>query len=151
MRLKSAPEDFERNTLAAVTGLLGRLFYVGRLHDGSGRYGHWGLGEVYGDAEAQSAIHASHRGLLSQVLRKPLAVLLEDVPASCAHEQLTETELLSGLAQTPPKSFSRAVRAHFSSVLNALSALLETRNNANPRGASQLRPPAQEPRPPAGI
>jgi hypothetical protein len=151
MRLNSAPEDFERNTLAAVTGLLGRLFYVGRLHDGSGRYGHWGLAEVYGDAEAQSAIHASHRGLLSQVLRKPLAVLLEDVPASCANEQLTETELLSALTQPPPQSFSRAVRTHFSSVLNALSALVEARNDANPGGASQLRPPAQGPRPPADI
>lgn len=151
MRLKSAPEDFERNTLAAVTGLLGRLFYVGRLHDGSGRYGHWGLAEVYGDAEAQSAIRASHRGLLSQVLRKPLAVLLQDVPASCSNEHLTEEELLTALAQSPPRSSSLAVRTHLNSVLNALSTLLESRNNANRRGASQLRPPAQGSRPPAGI
>ena len=151
MRLKSAPEDFEANTLAAVTGLLGRLFYVGRLHDGSGRYGHWGLAEVYGDDEAQSAIRGSHRGLLSQILRKRLAVLLHDIPGSCSNEQLTEKELLAALAQSPPKFFSLAVRTHLSSVLNALSALVETRNNANPRGASQLRPPAREPRPPAGI
>src|SRR5712691_4298022 len=43
MRLKSALEDFEANTLGAVPGLLGRLSYVGRLHDGKGTYDHWGL------------------------------------------------------------------------------------------------------------
>jgi hypothetical protein len=47
MRLKSVLEDFEANTLRVVPGLLGRLFYVGRLHDGHGGYDHWGLAKVY--------------------------------------------------------------------------------------------------------
>jgi len=155
MRLKSAREDFEANTLGAVPGLLGRLSYVGGLHDGkgtgNGRYEHWGLTRVYGDDAAQSAIRASHRVLLSEVLKKPLAVLLNDVPASCANEHLTEKEFLASLTQSLPKPLSPAALAHLRSVLSALSALLESRNNASLRGASQPRQPAQESRPPAGI
>jgi len=155
MRLKSALEDFEANTLGAVPGLLGRLSYVGGLRDGkgtgTGRYEHWGLARVYGDDAAQTAIRASHRVLLSEVLKKPLAVLLKDVPASCANEHLTESEFLATLAQSSPKPLSPAARAHLGSVLSALSALLESQNNANLRGASQPPQPAQEPRPPAGI
>ncbi len=155
MRLKSALEDFEANTLGAVPGLLGRLSYVGGLHDGkgtgTGRYDHWGLARVYGDDAAQNAIRASHRVLVSEVLKKPLAVLLKDVPASCANEHLTESEFVAALAQSSPKPLSPAARAHLGSVLSALSALVENRENANPRGASQPRQPAQEPRPPAGI
>jgi len=143
MRLKSALEDFEANTLGAVPGLLGRLSYVGGLRDGkgtgTGRYDHWGLARVYGDDAAQSAIRASHRVLLSEVLKKPLAVLLKDVPASCANEHLTESEFLAALAQSSPKPLSPAARAHLGSVLSALSALVESRENANPRGASQPR------------
>jgi hypothetical protein len=143
MRLKSALEDFEANTLGAVPGLLGRLSYVGGLRDGkgtgTGRYEHWGLARVYGDDAAQSAIRASHRVLLSEVLKKPLAVLLKDVPASCANEHLTESEFLAALAQSSPKPLSPAARAHLGSVLSALSALVENRENANPRGASQPR------------
>ncbi len=157
MRLKSALEDFEINTLSAVPGLLGRLAYIGGLHDGNGSYGHWGLAKVYGEPAAQHAMQASHRVLLSEVLRKPLAVLLSDVLRSCSSEDpatqdpTAEEELLARLAQTPPKPLSRATQAHLEAVLSALSALLEKRNIANPRGASQPRPPALESRPPAGI
>lgn len=153
MRLQSALEDFEANTLGAVPGLLGRLSYVGRLHDGKGTYDHWGLARVYGDDAAQCAIRASHRVLLSEVLKKPLAVLLKDVLASCSNERLTEREFLASLmlTQSPPKSVSPAALVHLRSVLSALLALVESRNNANLRGASQPRQPAQEPRPPAGI
>jgi hypothetical protein len=156
MRLKSALEDFDANTLGAVPGLLGRLSYVGRLHDGSetgnGRYDHWGLAKVYGDDAAQRAIRASHLVLLSEVLKKPLAVLLKDVLASCSNE-LTEKEFLAALTRThsPPKPLSPAALAHLRSVLSALSALVESRDDPNLRGASHLPQPAQEPRRPAGI
>ena len=142
MRLKSAIEDFEANTLGAVPGLLGRLSYLGRLHDGNaagnGRYDHWGLAKVYGDDAAQCAIRASHRALLSDVLKKPLAVLLKDVPESCSNEHVTEKEFLASLMQSP-KPLSPAARAHLRSVLSALSALVESRGDANLRGASQRR------------
>lgn len=150
MRLKSALEDFEANTLGVVPGLLGRLSYVGSLHDGNGTYEHWGLAKVYGDDAAQGAIRASHRVLLSDVLKKPLAVLLTDVATSCSNEHLTEMEFLDSLRHSPPKALSPAALAHLRSVMSALSALVESRNNANLRGASQPPPPVQEPRPPAG-
>ena len=127
MRLKSALEDFEANTLGAVPGLLGRLSYVGGLQDGKGTYEHWGLAKVYGNEAAQCAIRASHRVLLSEVLKKPLAVLLKDVPASCANEHLTEREFLASLTHCPPKPLSPAALAHLRSVLSALSALVESR------------------------
>ncbi len=155
MRLKSASEDFEANTLGAVPGLLGRLSYVGRLRDGDatgkGRYVHWGLAKVYGEDAAQCAIRASHRALLSNVLKKPLAVLLKDVPASCSNWHVTEKEFLASLAHCPPKPLSPAALAHLRSVLSALSALVESRDDANLRRASQPRQPAPESRPPAGI
>jgi len=153
MRLKSALEDFETNTLGAVPGLLGRLSYVGRLQGGKGTYDHWGLAKVYGEDAAQCAIRASHRVLLSEVLKKPLATLLPDVLASCSSEHLTEKEFLTSLTlpQPPAKPFSPAALAHLRAVLSALSALIENRNDANLRGASQLRQPAPEPRPPVGI
>ena len=155
MRLKSALEDFAANTLGAVPGLLGRLSYVGRLRDGNatgnGRYEHWGLAKVYGDDAAQCAIRASQRALLSEVLKKPLAVLLKDVPESCSNEHLTEREFLASLTHCPPKPLSPAALAHLRSVLSALSALVESRDDANLRGATRPRQPAPEPRPPAGV
>jgi hypothetical protein len=135
MRLKSAVEDFEANTLRAVPGLLGRLSYVGSLHDGKGQYDHWGLTKVYGDDAAQRAIRASHRVLLSDVLKKPLAALLQDVAASCSKEHLTEREFLATLAQSPPTPISPAARAHLRSVLSALSTLVESQDSANLPGA----------------
>lgn len=151
MRLKSALEDFERNTLALVTGVLGRFFYVGRLHDGQGSYEHWGLTKVYGGEAAQRAIRASHRVLLAEILKKPVAVLLQDVPASSSYQDLSESEFLATLPQASPKPLSPAARAHLGSVWNALSALLESRNSANPRAASPPPPLGQESRPPADI
>ena len=151
MRLKSALEDFEANTLRMVPGLLRRLSYLGRLYDGRGARGHWGLAKVYGEDAAQQAIYASYRVLLSEVLRKPLAVLLNELSTSCSSENVSEKEFLTALAQSPPTPLSRAARAHLGSVLGALSALVESRNSANLRGASPPRPPVQEPRPPAGV
>jgi len=143
MRLKSANEDFEANTLGAIPGLLGRLSYVGRLRDrnatGHGRYEHWGLAKVYGDDAAQCAIRASHRALVSDVLKKPLAALLKDVPESSSSEHLTEKEFLASLMQSPPKPLSPVALAHLRSVLSALSALVESRDAANLRGASRPR------------
>jgi hypothetical protein len=151
MRLKSALEDFETNTLGAVRGLLSRLSYVGSLRDGNGKYNHWGLARVYGNDGAQSAIRASHRALLLEVLKKPLAILLKDTQASCSREQLTESEFLASPTLCTPTPVSPAARTHLKSVLSALSALVESRNDASPQGASQPPQPAREPRPPADI
>jgi|SRR5664279_575121 len=132
MRLKSAFEDLEVNTLGAVPGSLGRFAYLGELHDGNGNYGHWGLVKVYGGEDAQGAMRASHRSILSEVLKRPLAVLLDEL-ATCSQAYATEKEFLKRLAQSPPKPLSPAARAHLGSVLSALSALVESQNSANPQ------------------
>lgn len=137
MRLKSALEDFEANTLGALPGPLGRLSYVGQLHDGNGAYDHWGLAQIYGAEAAQRALRASHRGALSDVLRKPLATLLQDLIASCSSQELTERDFLSGVANTAPKPLSSAARAHLASVVSALSALAENQNTPNFQPASR--------------
>ncbi len=150
MRLRSAPEDFEVNTLKAVAGALGRLSYVGRLQDGEGAYEHWGLAKVHGSEAAVRAIGASHRVVLFAVLKKPLALLLNEL-ATCSSEHATKMEFLASLAHPLPKPLSLSAQAHLKSVLNALSALLESPNIANPRDASPPPQPVQESRPPAGI
>ena len=150
MRLKSALEDFETNTLNAFAGALRRLSYVGRLHDGHGTYGHWGLTKVYGQAAAQRALGTSHRVALSKVLKQPLAFLLNELTA-CKSGDLTEKELLASLEHPLPKPLSSSAQAHLKSVLSALSALIECRSTANPRGAWRRRQPGQEPRPPADV
>jgi len=58
MRLKSAFEDFEGNTLKAVAGV-GQTFLRGRLQDGEGGYEHWGLAKVHGAEAAVCAIGSS--------------------------------------------------------------------------------------------
>jgi hypothetical protein len=137
MRLRSALEDFEANTLAAVPGLLGKLYYLGTMHDGDGTYNHWGLEKVYGSDAARSAINTCHRAVLSRVLKTPLRALLDDVDASSANRQLAKGEFLSSLnsLHSLPKSLPPASQVHFRSVLHALSALAETGNNANHRNA----------------
>lgn len=139
MRLKSAFEDFESSTLGAVPGLLGRFSYVARLHVSDGIYEHWGLAKVYGDDPAQRAIGSSHRVLLTAVLRKPLAALLEDLSESCPSGKLSQKEFLWSLTHARPKPMSSATGAHLRSVLNALLALVENRNGASHQGASQPR------------
>lgn len=137
MRLRSALEDFEANTLAAITGLFGKLRYLGTLHDGEGTYNHWGLQKVHGKDAAHVAINTSHRSVLSRILKTPLAVLLEEIGASSESRRIAALELLSALKspQTLPKSPPPASQSHFKSVLHALSALAESRNTANPRNA----------------
>src|SRR5881628_1912002 len=43
MTLKSALEDVLDTTLAAVSGIIGKLEYIAGLRDGSKKYTHWGL------------------------------------------------------------------------------------------------------------
>ena len=112
MRLKSALEDFEANTLESVSGLLARLSYVGGLHDGKGAYEHWGLAKAHGPEAAQRAIRESHRELLAEVLKEPLGALLNDLLASSANEHLTEREFLAALTGCQPKPVSPAALAH---------------------------------------
>ena len=137
MRLRSVLEDFEANTLAAVPGLLGKLSYMGALHDGNGTYNHWGLEKIYGAGAAHAAINTSHRMLLSKILKTPLPALLEDVRSFSARDQIAPREFLYSLSspQSLPKSLPPASQVHFKSLLHSLLALAESRHIASRQSA----------------
>lgn len=145
--LRSALEDFEKTTLYAVPGLLGKLYYLAGLHDGHGNYSHWGMGKVHGEEAACRAIRTSHATVLTQVLRAPLRILIEDLRSSATSARVPPRELLSSLRklkrQALPERSVAASQAHLMAVLHALSALVENQERASPRGASPLLPPAR--------
>lgn len=141
--LKSALEDFESTTLGAIPGLLGKLHYLAGLHDGRGRYSHWGMARVHGEEAARRAMRASHTAVLAQVLRAPLRVLDEDLKCSASSVQTTAAEFLLSLKQLVPHLLpERSVEAsekHLMAVLHALSVLVANQGRANHPDAS--RPP----------
>ena len=132
MTLKSALRDLKESTLAAVSGLLGKLAYLASLRREHGRYEHWGMESVYGEGSAQRALKTAHSEMLTGVLRTPLATLLEDLDQSRSGSGLSakvyvdwmrshiEDLLPDGRQKTPASS-------HLNSVLLALSALERNR------------------------
>ncbi len=139
MAVRSTVEDFEGTTLGAVPGLLGKLHYLARLHDGAGNYSHWGMERVHGAEAATRAIQTSHMAILTRVLRAPLRVLVEDVSCSATGLRLSGEELIQSLKTMPHQLFpERSVTAsqkHLMAVLNALLALVEGQERASRPGA----------------
>ena len=147
MALKSPLEDFEATTLQAIPGLLAKLHYIARLHDGHGNYLHWGMGRTHGEEAARRAIRTSHAAVLTQVLRMPLRLLDEDLQRSAAGVRMTAQELLRWLIQQAPQVLLERAGApsqkHLKAVLHALWALLESRACATRPDALPLPPPVQ--------
>ena len=147
MALRSALEDFEGTTLGAISGLLGKLHYLARLHDGHGNYSHWGMERVHGHEATARAIRTSHAAVLTQVLRTPLRLLADDLRSSASNAQLPASEFLSSLRdltrQLLPERSVMASQKHLMAVLYALSALVETQERASHPGASP-RPPLDQ-------
>ena len=147
MALRSVFEDFERTTLAAIPGLLGKLHYIAQLHDGRGGYSHWGMERIHGKEAAQRAIRTAHAAVLTQVLRTSLRVLDEDLRRSASRGHGTALEFLSSLEELTvralPDQALPATQKHFTAVLHALSALLRSQAHASPPDASPLPPLAQ--------
>src|SRR5437667_4724103 len=77
MTLKSALDDVLKTTVAAVSGIIGKLEYIAGLRDGNTKYTHWGLQRVHGEEATQQALGEAH-GLFSlNSLRAPQALLKE--------------------------------------------------------------------------
>ena len=74
MTLKSALQDVRETTLAAVSGLLAKLAYLGSLRRREGGYLHWGMSLVHGEESSERALKAAHTEVLSTVLRTPIAI-----------------------------------------------------------------------------
>lgn len=135
MTLKSALQDAKETTLAAVSGLLGKLTYLSSLRRAEGRYKHWGLELVHGPESSERALKAAHAEIVAGVLRAPLKSLVEDldessrgigVAARLYVEQMRERvhELLPGERPESPAA------THLNSVLLALSCLEKNRGRA---------------------
>lgn len=129
MGLRSALEDLTETTLAVVSGVLAKLRYLAGLRrELDGAYVHWGLSRAHGEAAAQQAISDSHREVFLRVLRTPLRELKQDIETSSGSSGMTETELLDELSgkekDLVPQDLGGGSTRHFSSVLQALSALI---------------------------
>jgi hypothetical protein len=140
MTLKSAIEDVIGTTLAAVSGILGKLEYLSRLRRGRGDpYTHWGLGKTHGETAAQEALAEAHRLLFLRVLQTPLKDLRNDVITSSEESRTKPGQYVENLrGDLPillPQDLGGGSARHFSSILHALSSLASSRTKS-PRGAT---------------
>jgi hypothetical protein len=135
MTLKSALQDVKETTLAAVSGLLGKLTYLASLRRAEGRYKHWGMELVHGPESSERALKAAHAEIVAGVLRAPLKSLADDLDESSRSsgvgarsyiEQMREhlNELIPGERPESPAA------SHLNSVLLALSSLEKNRGRA---------------------
>jgi len=141
MTLKSALQDVRETTLAAVSGLLGKLLYLASLRREDGAYQHWGMSRVHGPESAERALKTAHGEVLAGVLRAPLASLTEDLeetsrsqgqlPQTCVEEMRGKfDDLLLEERKDSPKA------THLSSVLTALSCLEQAALEKPPAAAT---------------
>jgi hypothetical protein len=135
MTLKSALQDVKETTLAAVSGLLGKLAYLASLRRGQDVYQHWGMSLVHGEDASERAMKTAHGEIVADVLRAPLASLVEDLEESSRNSGISARAYVEGmrgqiedLLPAPHKDSPAAT--HLNSVLLALSSLEKTRGRA---------------------
>ncbi len=149
MTLKSALQDFWDTTLAAVTGLLGKLRYISSLRGGSQRYNHWGMGVVHGEEASDRALRAAHGELFRRVLRTPMADLLDDLHDSNAGAGVPPDayvqEVWQGSEQLIPVRSDAASTGHFKAVMMALSSLARAQAGPTRSSAWRSQPPVPGP------
>jgi hypothetical protein len=136
MTLKSAIQDLRETTLAAVSGLLAKVAYLGSLRRREGGYGHWGMSLVHGEESSDRALKAVHSEVLSTVLRTPIAELVEDLRESSQGSEKTAGTYVEGmreeLNELLPSPQDAVSASHLNSVLVALSSLEKNRKDATP-------------------
>ena len=136
MTLKSALQDVKETTLAAVSGLLGKLAYLASLRRAQGRYEHWGMESVHGPESSERALKTAHAEIVAGSLAgaagvsgrgsgaiEPRTAELRRGPTSrgCAS---AFDDLLPGERKDSPAA------SHLNSVLLALSSLEKNRGRA---------------------
>ena len=135
----SASEDVLSATVASLPGAWGKLHYLSGLRTENGEYDHWGLTRLHGKAAVQRAFREAHRDVFLEILRTPLAPLLEEVILSAADQEMDAVAYVSELSRRwqalLPPDLAGGLEAHFSSVLKALSKLARARSNATRRAA----------------
>jgi hypothetical protein len=136
MTLKSALQDVRETTLAAVSGLLAKLAYLGSLRRREGGYLHWGMSLVHWEESSERALKAAHTEVLSTVLRTPIARLMEDLRESSEDKKTTAGAYVEGMreqfSELLPSPQDAVSARHLNSVLVALSNLEKNRKRATP-------------------
>jgi len=135
MTLKSALQDVKETTLAAVSGLLGKLAYLASLRRGQDTYQHWGVSLVHGEESSERAMKTAHAEVVADVLRAPLAFLENDLKESSRNSGLSTRAYLEGMHGRiedllPGARKDSPAASHLNSVLLALSSLEKTRGRA---------------------
>src|SRR5580700_1392920 len=135
MTLKSALQDVKETTLAAVSGLLGKLVYLASLRRGQGRYEHWGMEQLHGPESSERAWRTAHTEVVAGVLRAPLASLVEDLDQSSRAAGVGAHSYVDGMRKRaqdllPGEQPDSPAASHLSSVLLALSSLAKHRGRA---------------------
>jgi hypothetical protein len=135
MTLRSALNDVKETTLAAVSGLLGKLGYLASLRRAQGRYQHWGMEIVHGRESSERALGAAHYEVVTEVLRTPLPSLERDLIESSRAVGVTARAYLKGLRDRfedllPDQQKNSPAASHLNSVLLALSSLEKNREHA---------------------
>jgi len=144
MTLKSPLEDLRETTLAALSGCLAKLAYLGSLRR-KGGYLHWGMSRVHGEEASDHALKTAHAEILSVVLRTPISALEEDLRESSQASKEPAGAYLEGMRgqfeQLLASPQDTVAASHLNSVLVALSSLEANRRRATPSASSQpLRP-----------
>lgn len=126
---KSCSEDLIKATLAKVPGTWGKLQYVASLREPDGTYVHWGLACLHGERAVHEALAEVHEGLLEEVLYSQLRELLADLKGEAKNRGSSPLGYLSDLSRSStellPRRSREKTRRRFSSVLTALSALVQ--------------------------
>jgi hypothetical protein len=135
MTLKSALQDLKETTLAAISGLLGKLSYLASLRGPHGRYEHWGMFLVHGAESSERALRTAHTEVVSGILRMPIATMEEDLQHSSADTGVSAQVYVDGLRERfaellPGERKDTPAASHLNSVLVALSSLEKSRERA---------------------
>jgi hypothetical protein len=146
MTLKSPLEDLWQTTLAAISGCLAKLAYLGSLRR-EGGYQHWGMSRLHGEEASNRALKTAHAEVLSAVLRTPISALEEDLRESTQASKEPAGAYLArmrGQFKQLLASPQDAVAArHLNSVLVALSSLQANRRRATPSASSRSPRPGR--------
>ena len=135
MTLKSALQDLRETTLAAVSGLLAKLAYLGSLRRREGGYQHWGMSLTHGEESSERAIKTAHTEVLSTVLQTPISELEQDLLQSSSASVRPASAYLEGMREQFNEllpSPDEVTARHLNSVLIALSTLEKNRKRATP-------------------
>ncbi len=135
MTLKSALQDVKETTLAAVSGLLGKLDYLASLRRAQGRYEHWGMELVHGPESSERALKTAHAEVVAGILRAPLGSLVEDLEESSQAKGVGPQAYVEGMRDRveellPGERQDSPAASHLNSVLLALSSLKKNRGRA---------------------